>query len=124
MAPFGFPHGATPAAFGAVDDAELAALLAGLPDGPAQFHWVIEFELAEYRLECERKWRCENDLWVPTGETRLLESGPTPYAGRFAVDGPARGREDVRVAWLQVRAALLGASAADAAREAYRKGCR
>jgi hypothetical protein len=123
MAQFGFPHGATAAGFGAVDDDELDALLAGLPAGPAQFHWVFEFELDEYRLECQRKWRCENDLWVPTDETRLLESGPDPYAGRFAVDGPARTRADVRAEWLKVRAAMLGASAAEAAMDAYRKAC-
>jgi hypothetical protein len=123
MAPFGFPHGATAAAFAAVDDAQLDTLLAGLPSGPSAFHWVIEFELHEYRLECQRKWRCENDVWVSTDETRLLESGPDPYAGRFPIDGPSRTRADVRAAWLQVKAAMVGASTAEAAMDAYRKAC-
>lgn len=123
MAQFGFPHGATAGAFAAVDDPELDALLAGLPAGPTTYHWVFEFQLDEYRLECQRKWRCENDIWVPTGETRLIEGGPTPYAGRFAVDGPARTRADVRAVWLQVRAALANSSTAEAAMDAYRKAC-
>ncbi len=123
MSTFGFPHGATGAGFGAIEEAELDALLAALPEGPAAYHWTFEFELAEYGLECQRKWRCENDRYVPTDETQLLENGLTPYAGRFAVDGPARTRQDVKAAWLQVRAALLGASAAEAAMDAYRRAC-
>jgi hypothetical protein len=123
MATFGFPHGATAAGFGAIDEAALDALLAGLPEGPTTYHWVFEFELSEYALECQRKWRCENDAYVPTDETRLIENGPTPNAGRFAVDGPTRTRQDVKAAWLQVRAALLGASAAEAAMDAYRRAC-
>lgn len=123
MAAFGFPHGATAAGFGAVDEAELDALLAGLPEGPTTYHWVFEFELSEYRLECERKWRCENDMWVPTDETRLNEAGPTPYAGRLSVDGPSRTRADVRAEWLKVRQALVGASADEAAMDAYRRDC-
>jgi hypothetical protein len=123
MAPFGFPHGATAAGFGAIDDAALDALLAGLPAGPSTFHWVFEFELDEYRLECERKWICRNDVWVSTDETRLQETGPTPNAARIAVDGPARTRDDVRRAWLQVRGAMIGAATAEAAMDAYRKAC-
>ncbi|HEY8239100.1 MAG TPA: hypothetical protein VIF63_06670 [Candidatus Limnocylindrales bacterium] len=123
MAPFGFPHGATAAGFGAIDDAALDALLAGLPAGLSTFHWVFEFELDEYRLECERKWICRNDVWVSTDETRLQETGPTPNAARVAVDGPARTRDDVRRAWLQVRGAMIGAATAEAAMDAYRKAC-
>lgn len=123
MAPFGFPHGATLPGFAEVGDDRLDELLAGLPDEPAEFHWVFEFELDGYDLECQRKWVCTKGAWIPTDEKRLLESGPTPYGARLAVDGPSRTRADVRDEWIKVRTAITNAGAAVAAMEAYRKGC-
>ncbi len=120
---FGFPRGAPFDDFVGIDDDELDALLGAFPSGDLEIHWVIEFRLDEYRLECERKWVCTDGVYVPTKTTRVLESGPDPYAGRYAVDGPARTIEDVRKIWRDARTALNGAESNLRAMDDYRTSC-
>lgn len=123
LAPFGFPRGATLAAFVGLTDEERDRLLDGLPVTSSEIHWTIEFQLDDYRLACQRRWVCEADAWVPTDELRLIESGPDPYLGRFAVDGPGRTVDDVRRIWKDARAVLVAAQAAVRSMESYRSGC-
>jgi hypothetical protein len=120
---FGLPRGVPLGDFVAVDDEALDRLLDGLPVAPVELHWRLEFELHEFRLECQRKWLCEDGAWVPTDERRLVESGPDPHLARYVVDGPARTIADVRRAWREAQVALNGAEANIAAREAFRAAC-
>ena len=123
LAEFGFPRGAPFDRFTALDERALDALLDGLPTDPATIHWVIQFALIEWRLACERKWVCENDVYVPTDDRRILESGPNPFLGRYAVDGPASTVDDVRKRWQEAQAALVAAESAVEAMDAYRRAC-
>lgn len=123
IAAFAFPTGAPFDQFVGIDDHELDDLLAGFPDGGTEVHWKLEFELDEYRLECQRKWVCRAGVYVPTKETRVDESGPDPYAGRYVVDGPDRSVEDVRKIWRDARTALNGAESNVAAMDRYRSAC-
>lgn len=120
---FGFPRGAPFAAFVGLGDEERDRILDGLPTTPSEMHWTIEFQLDDYRLACQRKWVCEADVWVPTDELRLLQSGPDPYFGRFAIDGPALTVDDVRRIWKDTRAVLVAAEAAVSSMKAYQAGC-
>jgi hypothetical protein len=134
---FGIPRGVPLPAFIAVDTGvgpsapagaagppppSLDDLLAGLPD-PTTIHWRIEIELLEYQLACERKWVCEDGVWVATAEKRIVETGPDPYLGRWAVDGPARPLSDIRRIWDEAQKALAGAESNLAAMDAYRRTC-
>ena len=89
----------------------------------SRFTGRFEFELDEYRLECQRKWVCKAGVYVPTKETRVDQIGPDPYAGRYVVDGADRTVEDVRKIWRDARTALNGAESNVAAMDRYRAAC-
>jgi hypothetical protein len=87
-------------------------------------HWVIAFEIDVYRLVCERKWVCQDGVYVATGETRVQQSGPDRQVRRFEVDGEGRTAADVRKAWLDARQMLNAAAGSEAAMDTYRANCR
>ncbi len=120
---FGFPRGAPIPAFALLSNEDRDRMLTGLPTTPTEIDWTIEFQLDDYRLACQRRWVCDAGAWVPTDELRLLESGPDPYAGRYAVDGPELTEEDVRRIWTDARDVLVAAEAVASSMASYRAGC-
>jgi hypothetical protein len=119
---FGTPRGIPLGEFLSSEPGRLDALLAGLPAGPAAFHWTILVPLVELALQCQRRWVCEGGAWVPTGDTRVLESDSAAIA-RFTLDGPAISASQARETWDDAVDALRTADGNVQGVDAYRRDC-
>ncbi len=120
---FGIPRGVPYADFVAVDDQRLDVLLADLPTGSNTYHWAMSFMLHEYVLVCQRRWTCQDGVYVPTNETRIVRTGPADTLGRLTRDGERLTDADIRDLFADVAVALNGAEAAIRRMNAYEAAC-